>query len=198
MRAVKLTSSISSKLFTSSSATFSPSIVGVKRPWSLFTYSRSTIVEMIDAYVDGRPMPLSSNSLTSVASGVARRRLGEVLLRPQRFQAQDFALRHRRQSAPFVGLRGLVVFSLRGNLIRGQVALELHHRPRRPERIIARRDVDARLVIDRRNHLRSHEPLPDQLIQLEKIVAEIRLDVRRFARRVRRTDRFVRFLRFFL
>ena len=49
MRAVKVTSKISSKLFTSSSLTFSPSMVGEKRPCSLVTYSRSRIVEMIDA-----------------------------------------------------------------------------------------------------------------------------------------------------
>src|ERR1019366_5214723 len=34
----------------------------------LVTYSRSTIVEMIAAYVDGRPIPFSSNSFTNVAS----------------------------------------------------------------------------------------------------------------------------------
>src|SRR6266851_105978 len=46
-RAVKLTSNTSSKLFTSSTLTRSPSIVGVKRPWSLRTYSRSTIVKIL-------------------------------------------------------------------------------------------------------------------------------------------------------
>src|ERR1700760_997208 len=43
-RAVNVASNTSSKLFTSKSFTRSPSIVGVKRPWSLRTYSRSTIV----------------------------------------------------------------------------------------------------------------------------------------------------------
>src|SRR6516165_9420366 len=48
-RAVNLTSKTSSKLLMSSPQTRSPSIVGVNRPWSFFTYSRSTIVEMIEA-----------------------------------------------------------------------------------------------------------------------------------------------------
>src|SRR3974390_367284 len=67
-RAVNLTSNTSSKLLISSMHTRSPSIVGVNRPWSFFTYSRSTIVHIIEAYVDGRPMPSSSSSFTSVAS----------------------------------------------------------------------------------------------------------------------------------
>ena len=32
------------------------------------TYPRSTIVPMIEAYVDGRPMPRSSSALTRLAS----------------------------------------------------------------------------------------------------------------------------------
>ena len=144
MRAVKPTSKISSKLFTSRSLTFSPSIVGVKRPWSLVTYSRSTIVEMIDAYVDGRPMPFSSSSFTSVASVVARRRLGKMLLGPQRFQAQDLALASPRGNRrPSLGFRVLVVLAFSRNLVDGQVAVELLHRPGGAERVIARRDVDA-------------------------------------------------------
>ena len=49
MRAVKPTSKISSKLFTRRTLTFSPSMVGANRPWSLVTYSRSTMVEIIEA-----------------------------------------------------------------------------------------------------------------------------------------------------
>jgi len=36
--------------------------------FSISTYSRLRSVEMIDAYVDGRPMPNSSSAFTSVAS----------------------------------------------------------------------------------------------------------------------------------
>src|SRR6266436_2477583 len=67
-RAVNVTSKMSSKLLISSVLTRSPSMVGEKRPWFLVTYSRSTSVEMIEAYVEGRPMPSSSSSFTSVAS----------------------------------------------------------------------------------------------------------------------------------
>ena len=42
--------------------------VGMKRRLSISTYSRFSNVEMIDAYVDGRPMPYSSSALTSEAS----------------------------------------------------------------------------------------------------------------------------------
>ena len=39
------------------------------RGWPFFhTYPRSWIVCMIDAYVDGRPMPCSSSRFTSEAS----------------------------------------------------------------------------------------------------------------------------------
>jgi len=46
---VNVTSKMSSKLFTSSTLTRSPSMVGEKRPWFLVTYSRSTMVEIIEA-----------------------------------------------------------------------------------------------------------------------------------------------------
>ena len=45
-----------------------PSSVGTNLPPSFFTYSRSWMVERIDAYVDGRPTPSDSSSFTSVAS----------------------------------------------------------------------------------------------------------------------------------
>src|ERR1700720_1204732 len=67
-RAVNFTSNTSSKLLISSTQTRSPTSVGVNRPRSFFTYSRSTIVEIIEAYVEGRPIPSSSSSFTSVAS----------------------------------------------------------------------------------------------------------------------------------
>src|SRR5262249_46149907 len=68
IRAVYFTSKMSSKLSSNRSVTTIPSSVGVNRPPSLVTYSRSSIVERMEAYVDGLPTPLSSNSLTSVAS----------------------------------------------------------------------------------------------------------------------------------
>jgi hypothetical protein len=41
---------------------------GMNRRLSMSTYSRSLSVEMMVAYVDGRPMPCSSRALTSEAS----------------------------------------------------------------------------------------------------------------------------------
>src|SRR5437879_10201497 len=65
-RAVNVTSKMSSKLLISSVLTRSPSMVGEKRPWFFVTYSRSTSVEIMEAYVEGRPMPYASSSFTHV------------------------------------------------------------------------------------------------------------------------------------
>ena len=121
-----------------------------------------------------------------------------MLLRPKRFEPQDFALGHGGQPAAFIAFGSLIVFALGRDLIRRQMAFELHHRTGRSEEVVTRSDVNARLVEDRWHHLRSHEPLPDQLIKLEKIVAQIWLHVRRLACHVCRTYRFVRILRFLL
>src|SRR5689334_924531 len=48
--------------------TILPMSVGMNRRASISTYSRSCNVEMIVAYVEGRPMPYSSSALTSDAS----------------------------------------------------------------------------------------------------------------------------------
>jgi len=53
------------------SVTTSPVSVGVNLPPSFCTYWRSTIVEIIVAYVDGRPIPRSSSSFTRDASLIA-------------------------------------------------------------------------------------------------------------------------------
>jgi hypothetical protein len=45
-----------------------PTSLGRKRRASSSTYLRNSSVAMIDAYVDGRPMPYSSSVLTSDAS----------------------------------------------------------------------------------------------------------------------------------
>jgi hypothetical protein len=65
---VKSTLKMSGNTRTSTAATVSPSGVGWKRFCSSFTYSRSVSVEMICAYVDGRPIPSRSSSLTRLAS----------------------------------------------------------------------------------------------------------------------------------
>ena len=63
-----MTSTTSGKCSISLSVTTSPVSVGVKRLSSSVTYCRRWIVSMIEAYVDGRPMPSSSSVLTSDAS----------------------------------------------------------------------------------------------------------------------------------
>src|SRR3989441_12273692 len=105
---------MSSKLLTSSTLTRSPSIVGEKRPWFLVTYSRSTMVDMIEAYVEGRPMPSSSSSLTSVAS--LNRGGGSVKCRalPQVAEGQTLRLDKIRPDHHFVELRLLLCVMLGG------------------------------------------------------------------------------------
>ena len=63
------------------------------------TYSRSFSVEMIEAYVDGRPMPYSSSAFTSEAS--EKRGGGSVKCwSPCRFsERHHVAFLHRRQDA---------------------------------------------------------------------------------------------------
>ena len=68
MYAVNVTSTTSGKCSISLSVTTSPVSVGVKRLSSSVTYCRRWIVSMIEAYVDGRPMPSSSSVLTNDAS----------------------------------------------------------------------------------------------------------------------------------
>ena len=58
----------SAKYFSKNVLTTSPVSVGTSDLPSLSTYPRSRIVLMIDAYVDGRPIPRFSSSFTSPAS----------------------------------------------------------------------------------------------------------------------------------
>ena len=83
-------------------------------------------------------------------------------------------------------------------MVRGEIAVELHHRAGGAERVVAGVHVNRGLIENRRNHLRRHEALPDQLVQLEHIVVEKAPHVFRRARNIGRTNRFVRFLRVFL
>ena len=68
MRAVNFRSTISLKRPVISPVTTSPSGVGRRNLPSFTTYSRSRIVEIVGAYVLGRPTPVSSISRISVAS----------------------------------------------------------------------------------------------------------------------------------
>ena len=59
---------MSSKLFTSLSVTIIPIFLTKNLLFWISTYPRSWIVEIIFAYVEGRPIPFFSNSLTKAAS----------------------------------------------------------------------------------------------------------------------------------
>ena len=83
-------------------------------------------------------------------------------------------------------------------MIHGQVPVEFLHRTGRAERVIARRHIDRRLIEHRRHHLRGHKPLPDELVQLEHVVAQERSYVLGRPGGIGRTNGFVRVLRILL
>src|SRR6185503_14484345 len=155
---------------------------------------------------DAEPLEL----LHEARLGETRRRLREVLARRDALARHFLADVDDRQRL-FV-LERLALALLACLTIERQEALELHDRPGGAEQIAAAPDtphdrfvlwtiplglneeVDGRRVEDGRRHLRRHEPLPDELIELELVGAQILLDRVRTARRIRRADRFVRVL----
>src|SRR5207302_6509223 len=102
---------------------------------------------------------------------VARRWLGEVLLRLQFAQSERLSGFERGQ---FV-LQFLVflVLAFLGLFVNSEETIEFQDRTgyAEPERFVAalRVDIYRRLVENRRIDLRSHEALPDQLVYLELI-----------------------------
>src|SRR6266480_4017107 len=68
IRTVKPVSTISGKCSRRKSVTTKPTSSGVSARPSFRTYLRSTSVEIVGAYVDGRPIPNSSSVFTSDAS----------------------------------------------------------------------------------------------------------------------------------
>ena len=68
MRAVKPVSTMSGKCSRRKSVTTKPTSSGTSARASLRTYLRSMSVEIVGAYVDGRPIPCSSSVFTSDAS----------------------------------------------------------------------------------------------------------------------------------
>ena len=136
---------------------------------------------MIDAYVDGRPMPSRSSSLTRLAS--EKRGGGSVKCCVGVIALARHVLAHVDHRQRLLVLERLVLALLARLAIERQEALELHDRAGRAEQIAAaadvrllrRRDVevDGRRVEDRRRHLRRHEALPDELIELELVGREI-------------------------
>src|SRR5258708_638000 len=128
---------------------------------------------------------------------IPRRRLRKMLFRLDGFQLQDLPLGHPRQRLAFSFVVLFVVFAIRPrkrHLVHLQEAITLDDRSRGPESVIARVYINRRLVVHRRQHLRSHKSLPDQLVQLEDVVLQILAHVFRRPRNLRRTNRLVRSL----
>ena len=124
--------------------------------------------------------------------GVARRRLGEMLLRPHVLAVEGFALDHRRQATVLI-IVGVVVAAF---LIKLQEAVEAHDRAGCAERDPARRaiDVGRDLVHHRRFHLAGDGTLPDQLVEPELIGIEHLRHLGRMAEHIGRADRLMRLL----
>src|SRR5262249_29333528 len=136
-------------------------------------------------------------SLDQRGFGVARRRLGEMLIRRKRIELQLFALFDLRQFRRAL-IVVFVLFVLALLLNRGE-AVELDHRAGGAERIfLAGGDVDRSLVEDGGHHLRRDESLPDQPVERQFVFLQIRRDLVRRAFGRGRADRFVRVLRVLL
>ena len=123
-----------------------------------------------------------------------------MLLRLQFFQRQLLAGFKRRQFVlEFFVFFVLAVLRFFVDL---EEAVELHHRSghAEPVDVVAGFgvDVDGGLVEDRGRHLRGDKALPDELVNLEFVFLQVLLDLVRMAHGRRRTNRFVRRLRFFL
>src|ERR1700676_2455209 len=132
---------------------------------------------------------------------IARRWLGKVLVGPNLVEPENLALFDARQILALAFVVFLVVFAVRDrhrSLVDPEIAIELLHRAGGAESVVASGDVDRGLIQNGRKHLRSHEALPNQLVQLEKIVVQVFANVFRRARDVRRPHRLVRFLRILL
>ncbi len=198
MRAVKPTSKISSKRFHEQIADFFAEQRG-REAALILVHVLALDDRRDDRGVRGRAADaLFFELLHERRFRVARRRLGEVLIGANRFEAQLLAFANRGQRfACRVAFVFLFFFFLHG-LVGGEIAVELHHRSGGAERVVVRVHVDRGLVENRRNHLRRHEALPDHLVELEHVVVEIAPNAFGRARHVGRANRFVRFLRVLL
>ena len=142
----------------------------------------------------------------------ARRRLRELLLRRDARAPRASALRVSTGSTPLAGSSSasacpasgcgagrsvplaLLGFG-RALAVDGQPAGELRHRALGAEQVVARGDVDRRVVEHRRHHLRRDEAVPDQAIEVELIGRQMRAHRLRVVLHRRRPNRFVRVLR---
>src|SRR6266849_5625355 len=124
---------------------------------------------------------------------VARRRLGEVLLRVDGAAAERLTFLDRRQ-APVLLVPFDVVLVL---AVEREEAVELDGRAGGAELqlLVRRGDVNRDLVDDGRRHLARHGTLPDELVELALVGLEIAGDLLGAAEHVGRPDRLMRLLR---
>ena len=154
---------------------------------------------MIDAYVEGRPIPRSSSSRTRLASMVARGRLRLVPLRLGRDAPEPLALVQGRQDPLLVlELRVGVVGALD---VGAEEAREGDHlardgEARRPLLAGVRLEARVRAHARRVAHLRGDRALPDQIVEAQPVVVELAAQALRRAEDLAgRADRLVRLLR---
>src|SRR5512134_2098335 len=178
------------KLSSRRPVTTRPSSVGWNFPSSSRTYPRSLIVLTIDAYVDGRPIPLSSSSLIRELSekrGGGWVKCWAPTSSPSASRSPS-ARGGRRFPSPFSSSASPSSPSLRPSgsppaspappclplpsLPSWYTSRYPGNRPSRPEQVsfggpsgrIAE-DIDRGLLEFRRRHLGGHEPVPDEGIE---------------------------------
>ena len=136
--------------------------------------------------------------------GVARRRLREVLLRPDRLEVDALADFERRQAlvvlALDVGLVLVVVLVIGGEKagFEQRLAIRAEDVPRRARRRlrVAGDEVHGHRVEHGRRHLAGDRALPHERVEAALVrVVDVVLGLLRRRARVRRADRLVRFLR---
>src|SRR6185437_15127872 len=132
--------------------------------------------------------------LDQAGLGIARQRLGEMLLRPDGLANHRLALGHRRQAAAcallLVGVVAILVVELEEAVELDDRAGGAQHDPP-----IAGGDIDRDLIEDRRFHLARHGAFPDQLVEAELIALERAAHRLRAGEEVGRADRLVGLLR---
>ena len=121
--------------------------------------------------------------------GVARRRLGEMLLRIERDHRECLCRGQSRQPAllPLAILRKIAVD--------GQEPGKLDPRARGAEQVPIRGDVHGERVHHRGGHLAADETLPDEFVDFELVAAQVRFHPVRRSVHGGGADRFVRILR---
>ena len=152
-----------------------------------------------DAGIGGRPADaVLFERFDQRGFGVARRRLGEMLLGVQRGEHHDIALLHGRQYVIAVFIDVVVA----PFLIDGDVAgfdqcraVGTQHMARRA--VLACEQFDGHGVEQRVRHLAGDRAFPDQRVELVLIGVEVALDFGRHHGGEGRAHGFVRFLRVF-